>query len=244
MIIDVTTEAGEKTFGTTFKNLYILNENSKGTIIINDNEQYNVEDIDLLEDVDVYKINWNLEQLGRLVLFLSNAYLKLRKLKVVTVDYDIQQKVLSERFSLSNTRRSHTVTLAGEDGKVKTIEGIILTGTRIGGSKLDVCSYLDMGSGDIKIYEAVYDSAVGDIKIDEAVYDLQATEGDLIWINGDSNWAADDQVPSAATYQNLLNSIELRSSQHRLKLEVTGSGTSITGDYNVVVIYKERELVL
>jgi len=229
MIINVTKAVGEKTLGTTFKNLYILNENSRGKIIINDNEQYNVEDIDLLEDVNVNRIKWNLDQLGRLVLFLSNAYLKLRKLKVVTVDHDVHQKVLSESFSLSDKTPSHTVTLAGEDGKAKNVVGIILTGSGIRGSYLHVYSYLNMGSGDIKIYQKTYE--------------LERTTGDLVWINGESNWGG-NQIPSAATYQNLLNSIELRSSQHRLKLVLVGSGTGIKGRYDVLVIYKERELVL
>lgn len=233
MIINVTKEVGEKTLGTTFKNLYILNENSRGKIIINDNDVYNVEDIDLLEDVNVYKIQWRLDQLGRLVLFLSNAYLKLRKLTVIPADYDIQQKVLSESFSLSNTKRSHTITLSGGDGKVRTIVGIILSSGMPGGAELDVYSYLDMGSGDIRIYHAAYD-----------VQEEGEKFGEFVWINGDSNWSSFEQVPSAATYQNLLKSIELRSSQHRLKLKVTGSGNPIMGDYDVFIIYKERELVV
>ena len=230
MRIEVKDLEGEKNFGYRFRNLYILNKNSRGKIIINDNEVYNVEDIDLLEDVNVYKIKWSLKQLGRLVLFLSDSYLKLGKLNVITADYDIQQKVLSESFSLSNTKRSHTVTLAGQDGKVRTIVGIILSSGRPGGAELDVYSYLDMGSGDIRIYHAAYD--------------VQQGEGEFVWINGDSNWSSFEQVPSAATYQNLLKSMELRSSQHRLKLVVIGSGDPIMGDYEVFIIYKERELVL
>jgi len=96
-VINVNNLEGEKVFGTPYKNLYILNSGSEGLLIINDTYTIDIRQIDLLEDINIYKIKWKLTTLGSLTLFLSNSYLKLRDMivKVEEVaDVNVQNSYL------------------------------------------------------------------------------------------------------------------------------------------------------